>query len=105
MCRSRSRAAARRAILAGDNTARARLTFLPGGSKVEIGDRVVTSGQGGIFRPGIAVGQVVAIEDGVPRVMPFIDWDRLNFVRLVERPLVENRQFDDADGGGDRLLR
>lgn len=94
-----------RAILAGDNTARARLTFLPGGSKVEIGDRVVTSGQGGIFRPGIAVGQVVAIEDGVPRVMPFIDWDRLNFVRLVERPLVENRQFDDADGGGDRLLR
>lgn len=95
-----------RAILAGDNSARARLTFLPGGSKVEIGDRVVTSGHGGVFQPGIAVGQVVAIEDDVPRVMPFIDWDRLDFVRLVERPLGDVARLDGEPGAdGGRLLR
>jgi rod shape-determining protein MreC len=47
------------------------------------GDRVVTSGIGGIFPPGIPVGVVVGTE-GSLRVQPPIDWDRLEFLRLLD---------------------
>src|SRR5579859_2880206 len=38
-----------RAVLAGDNTSRPRLLYLPEKSAVQVGDRVVTAGSGGIF--------------------------------------------------------
>lgn len=73
-----------RAIAAGDNSERLRLTFLPTDSKVQIGDRLVTSGHGGVFPPGIPVGIVAAVADGVIRIQPFVDSSRLEYVRLVD---------------------
>lgn len=71
------------AILAGDNSERPRLDHLRSNARVTAGDRVVTSGIGGIFPPGIPVGVVVGTERGF-RVQPPIDWDRLEFLRLVD---------------------
>ena len=71
------------AILAGDNSERPRLDYLRANARVTPGDRVVTSGLGGIFPPGIPVGVVIGSEAGL-RVQPPIDWDRLEFLRLLD---------------------
>ena len=74
------------AVLAGDNSDRPRLDYLRSNARVSPGDRVVTSGIGGIFPPGIPVGIVVGVGgvDGGFRVQPPIDWDRLEFLRLMD---------------------
>jgi rod shape-determining protein MreC len=72
-----------RAILAGDNSAKPRLVFLPPNASIQPGDRVVTSGHGGLFPPGIPVGIVEAAEPGDVRVRPFVDLDRLEHVRIL----------------------
>lgn len=73
-----------RGILAGDNSEIPRLVFLPSNATVSIGDRVVTSGHGGVFPPGLPAGRVVSDGDQGLRVMPFVDLDRLQFVRIVD---------------------
>lgn len=71
-----------RAILTGDNSPMPRLSFLDVGARVRPGDRIVTSGDGGLLPPGIAVGQVVASGAG-DRVKLFADADRLEFARVL----------------------
>lgn len=71
------------AVLAGDNTRAPRLVYLPQNAQVVPGDRIVTSGHGGVFPPGLAVGMVTTIVDGSIRVTPFVEWDRLEYVRLL----------------------
>lgn len=73
-----------RAILLGDNTDFPLLQYLPSTDVVAPGDRVVTSGDAGVFPPGLAVGEIVAVADGIVRVQPFVDWDRVEFVRVLE---------------------
>jgi len=72
------------AILAGDNSRAPGLVFLPINPRLSIGDRVVTSGRGGVLPPGLAVGVVSAIDDGKVAVAPLVDWDRLSHLRLLE---------------------
>lgn len=73
-----------RGVLGGDNTDLPRLLHLPLEAEVEVGDRVVTSGHGGMFPPGLPVGVVRAVEDGEVRVRPFQDLTRLEYVRIVD---------------------
>ncbi len=73
-----------RAILSGDNSDRPRLTHLTGATRVAAGDRLVTSGHGGSFPPGLPVGVVVSVGDGGVRVEPFVSRHRLEFVRVVD---------------------
>lgn len=80
-----------RAILAGDNTARPHLAYLAEEATIAVGDRVITSGHGGLFPPGLPVGTVAGADNGLIRVEPFEDLDRLEFVRVVD--------FDRTDQG------
>jgi rod shape-determining protein MreC len=73
-----------RAVLAGDNSDRPRLLYLAVTAGVRIGDRVVTSGSGGIFPPELPVGVVASLENGVVRVAPFAELARLEFIRIVD---------------------
>jgi rod shape-determining protein MreC len=72
-----------RAVLTGDNTGTARLAFLPRDAQVTVGARVVTSGHGGVLMPGLPVGVVSSITDGVVRVQPLADLGRIEYVRLI----------------------
>ncbi|HEX5079357.1 MAG TPA: rod shape-determining protein MreC [Geminicoccaceae bacterium] len=72
------------AILAGDNSREPGLTFLPLNPRMAVGQRVVTSGRGGVLPPGLAVGRISAIDDRKVAVAPEVDWQRLEYVRLLE---------------------
>jgi rod shape-determining protein MreC len=73
-----------RAILAGDNSAAPKLNFLPPGLSLAEGQRVVTSGHGGVFPPGLLVGALAKIGDKAPRLELAVDFDRLEFVRILD---------------------
>lgn len=73
-----------RAILAGTNTDRPKLIHLSPGAKVTPGERVVTSGDGGAFPPGLPIGVVASVSDGGVQVQPLLDRARLEFVRAVD---------------------
>jgi rod shape-determining protein MreC len=72
------------AILAGDNSDRPRLLYLPPTLRLTPGDRIVTSGTGGVFPPGLPVGVVASVTDGGVRVQPFADWNRIEFIRIID---------------------
>lgn len=72
------------AMLAGDNSDRPRLVYLGTTREVRVGDRVVTSGEGGVFPPGLAVGVVAAVDAGGPRVEPYADMAQLGYVMAVD---------------------
>lgn len=72
------------AVLAGDNSERPRLLYLPSQDAVKVGDRVVTSGEGGVFPPGEPVGEVSAVDGGGPRVEPYVELSQLGYVMVVD---------------------
>ncbi|MEE9139397.1 MAG: rod shape-determining protein MreC [Alphaproteobacteria bacterium] len=73
-----------RAILAGDNSDRPGLVHYGNDARVSPGDRIVTSGHGGAFPPGLPVGTVASVSASEIRVQPYVHWDRLEYVRVVD---------------------
>ncbi len=72
-----------RAILSGDNSAKPLLEFIESPDLVRAGDRLVSSGDGGVFPPGLLVGQVVIGPDGRQRARLAADYERLEFLRVL----------------------
>ena len=72
-----------KALLSGDNTDLPPLEFLEDSDEVRPGDRVVTSGDGGVLPSGLLVGQVVMGTDRRLRVVLSADYQRLEFLRVL----------------------
>lgn len=72
-----------RAILAGDNSALPPLDFLETPEAIRPGDRIVSSGDGGVFPAGLLVGQVVQGKGGQLRARLAADYERLEFLRVL----------------------
>lgn len=91
-----------RGILSGDNTYFPKLIFTPLGADLQVGDKIVTSGVAGVFPSGLPIGKVSSIENGVIRVKPFGDIDRLEYVRIVDYHLADvSYEEDIAQSLGD----
>ena len=73
-----------RAVLAGTNAGRPRMIHLPTGAMVAIGDRVVTSGHGGVFPNGLPVGVVTSVNDGIIEIQPYVNRERIEYVRVLD---------------------
>lgn len=73
-----------RAVLAGDNSDRPQLQRLGIDARVWPGERIVTSGHGGAFPPGLPVGIVASVTETEIRVQPYVEWSRLEYVRVVD---------------------
>ena len=71
------------AILEGDNSGEPALRFLPLNPSFAVGDRVLTSGHGGMLPPGLMVGQVASISGGKVAVRSYVDWSRLDYLSLL----------------------
>jgi len=69
--------------LAGDNTLNPPLEFLENADLIRPGDRVVTSGDGGVFPPDLLVGQVALGKDRRLRTRLSADYGRLEFLRVL----------------------
>ena len=72
-----------RALMVGDNSSRPPVEFLENPEQVAPGDRVVTSGEGGVFPAGLLVGQVNKDTDRRLRVQLTADYERLDFLRVL----------------------
>ncbi len=91
-----------RAIVAGDNTAAPPVDFLENPDLVRPGDRVISSGDGGVSPAGLLIGQVAADPGGRLRVRLAADYERLEFLRVLRHH--GNEQVSDTaqvitDGG------
>lgn len=73
-----------KAVLAGDNTDWPRLEYLLSTSSAAPGDRVVTSGDGGLIPPGLPIGLVIQTSDGYLRVQSFANREQLDYVRVLK---------------------
>lgn len=72
-----------KALLSGDNSPLPPLEFIEDTDEVRPGDRVVTSGDGGVFPAGLLVGQVALGTDRRLRVVLAADYQRLEFLRVL----------------------
>lgn len=72
-----------KAMLVGDNSAAPPLEFIESPEQIRPGDRVISSGDGGVFPAGILVGQVAMSTDRRFRVLLAADYDRLDFLRVL----------------------
>ena len=73
-----------RAILAGTNNGDPVLDHLPETHNVLAGQKVITSGHGGIFPYGVPVGETYMTDDGQIAVRPFANPNRANYVQIVD---------------------
>jgi len=94
------------AVLTGNNSSTPLIDFLEKPELVRAGDRVVTSGDGGVFPPDLLVGQVVEDRQGRLVVRPAADFERLAFLRILRSappsPIVEEHDviIDQFEGLG-----
>lgn len=87
-----------KAIMAGDNSDRPRLNYLSAGTSATPGDRVVTSGHGGVFPPGMPIGVVSSVQDGIIRVELFVHRHQLEYVTVVDYGLAGILSSDPSEG-------
>lgn len=105
-----------RAILTGDGGPNPKLEYLRGREPIREGDRVLTSGDGGVLPRGLPVGRVVKGLDGRWRVVldadsDSIDWVRImkfrDYAQLVDRKALEQTQLPPVitENPDDRILK
>ena len=78
-----------RALMMGDNSDRPSLRYLDTVSAIKVGDRVVTSGEGGVFPPGLPVGVIASLEGEAPRVEPYVELSQVQYLRIVDYGLAD----------------
>lgn len=73
------------AILVGDNKRAATLMHVPPETRLSEGAKILTSGFGGVYPPGLAVGTVKLNEQGAITINPLAKMQSLTHVRLIEQ--------------------
>ena len=73
-----------RGVLAGDNTPLPKMIFIPLEADVKEGDKIVTSGLGGVVPPGLPVGVVIKADKDGAVVRPYDRLNRLEYVQIVD---------------------
>ncbi|QMU58330.1 MAG: rod shape-determining protein MreC [Boseongicola sp.] len=79
-----------KSMLSGDNSSLPYLDFIEVPEEVRPGDRVVSSGDGGVFPAGLLVGSVVQTRDARLRLRLSADYERLEFLRVLRSPSAED---------------
>lgn len=73
-----------RAVLSGTNKVHPILEFLSRDAQVQVGDKVVTSGHGGLLPPNLPVGLVSKVTDKQIRVRLFSSETKVKRVRVLQ---------------------
>ena len=86
-------------IVEGNNSDRLLLSFLPENANVQVGDYVMTSGHGKVYPFGLAIGSVSEVSEGKIEVMPFVQRNQTDFVRLVDYGYQSLLGYDPCETG------
>ncbi len=76
-------------LVAGDNSAAPTIEFVALAEEITAGDRVVSTGAGGLYPADLLIGRVVTDRDGRLRVRPAANYRLLDFVRVLRRAPAE----------------
>ncbi|MEZ5691041.1 MAG: rod shape-determining protein MreC [Rickettsiales bacterium] len=76
-----------KSIMVGNNSKLPTLSYISTDSKLKVGERIITSGDGGIFPYGIAVGVITEIRKNKIVVQPFINGANIEYVSIIENSL------------------
>jgi rod shape-determining protein MreC len=79
-----------KAVLAGSNRIMPVLKYIPEDSIVNVGTRIITSGDGGIFPSGLPVGRIETVSGNKMQVQPFTDIGNITNVRIVNMDINPN---------------
>lgn len=72
-----------RSIASGNNTDTLTLLYLSDDTKVAVGEKLVTSGDGATIPAGLPVGEIVAVKGSSVKVRPYANWFRLEYVSAI----------------------
>ena len=86
-----------RGMMVGQNDIWPDLVFLPLDADLKIGDRVITSGIGGVFPVGLPVGKIASISKSGAKIEPANNLSRLEYVMIVDYKLPDpaNELYED----------
>lgn len=73
-----------KAILAGDGTFLPTLVYVGDVHKIQPGEKVVTSGMGGIFPAELPVGIVDEVTNGKIRIRPYVPFHHIEWVHILK---------------------
>jgi len=91
--------------LAGTNNGDPVLDHLPETNGVTAGQKVITSGHGGVFPYGVAVGETYVDNDGNMAVRPFANANRANHVQIVDYGVPAGSATRATASAGSSVLR
>jgi rod shape-determining protein MreC len=96
-----------RAILSGESSGHPSLWYLDPAAPLKMGDRIVTSGEGGAFPRGLPVGTVDEVDREPPRIEPYVQLAEIEYVRIVDYGLADGLPvpMTTASTGGQRIDR
>ncbi len=83
-------------VVEGNLGDRCRVLYLPRGERVEVGDRIVTSGMGGVFPKGLFLGKVARVERRPGEVFQRVELEPGADLRRLEEVLVAVRPEERA---------
>lgn len=72
-----------RAILSGDNSIQPNLLFIENNKQIQPGDRILTSGDGGVFPANLLIGQVSLNGSNQIKAQLSADFSGLEYLRII----------------------
>ncbi|MBR1649182.1 MAG: rod shape-determining protein MreC [Alphaproteobacteria bacterium] len=72
-----------RGMLVGQNEEWPRLILLPLDAEIAVGDKVITSGIGGVFPQGMPIGKVSSVKKDAVMVKPSGNFSKIEYVMIV----------------------
>lgn len=74
-----------KAVMVGNNSDFPTLKYILSDSSLQLGARVVTSGDGGVFPVGLPIGRLVKNDKGYVVIQPFTDMNNITYVRSIDK--------------------
>lgn len=76
-----------RGMMVGQNDIWPEMVFLPLDAELKVGDKVITSGIGGVFPVGLPVGKIASVSKSGAKIEPANNLSRLEYVMIVDYKL------------------